>query len=181
MRAKCLWMACLVVAATGCGEGHVIFNVNALSFLQPSGDDTIHYDVPGGFTVDSSVSQFFALPGGFGKSTINNVSITGAAALVNATGAGSVLFDVFFAKSQAALFTGTPYVSASSGHVSGADTVPLLPPTTVSPGDTVFKSDSVWVGVRARITSDLPLLPHMTGRLRLTELNVQIVINDKIF
>jgi hypothetical protein len=180
MRAKWLCLMGLAGAAAGCGQGNLIFNVDVLSFL--SGADTIHYDLPGGVgPVDSSVSRFFALPGGFGKSTINNVSITGAATLYNATGGGNVLFDVFFAKTQATLFSGTPYVTASSGPVSGVDTVPLLPPTTVSPGDTVFKADSIWVGVRARITTNPPLTPHMTGQLRLTELNVRIVLNDKIF
>jgi len=182
MRGMGRWIACLAVAAaTGCGQGHVMFNVDALSFLRPSGDDNIPYDLPGGFTADSSVAQFFALPGGLGKSTINTVSITAAAALVNATGGGNMVFDVFFSKKQAGLFTGTPYVSAASGPVSGVDSVPLLPPTTVSPGDTVFNSDSVWVGIRAHLTSNPPLLPHMTGRLRLTELSVHIVINDKLF
>jgi len=59
--------------------------------------------------------------------------------------------------------------------------VQLLPPTSVSPGDTVFNADSIWVGVRAQVTADPPLLPHMTGRLRMTELTVQIVLNDKLF
>jgi len=183
MRAKWLWVTCLAgAAATGCGEGRVIFNVDVLSFLRPTGGDTIHYDVPGGLTVDSTVSEFFALPGGFGKSTVNSVSITGAAALDNSGGGGSVVFDIFFAKSQAALFApGSAYVSASSGHVSGVQSVQLLPPTSVSPGDTVFNADSIWVGVRAQVTADPPLLPHMTGRLRMTELTVQIVLNDKLF
>ena len=180
MRLKWLWAIWLASAVTGCGQGHLVFNVDVLSFL--SGAGTMPYDLPGGVgPVDSTVSRFFALPGGFGKSTIDNVSITGAATIFNVTGGGNVLFDVFFAKTQGALFTGTPYITASSGPVSGVDTVPLLPPTTVSPGDTVFNADSLWVGVRARITTDPPVLPHMTGQLRLTELNVRIVLNDKIF
>jgi hypothetical protein len=180
MRAKWLWGIWLMGAVAGCGQGNLVFNVDVLSFL--SGAETTNYDLPGGVgPVDSTASRFFALPGGFGKSTINNVSITAAATIYNATGSGDVIFDVFFAKTQAGLFTGTPYVTASSGPVSGVDTVPLLPPTTVSPGDTVFRADSLWVGVRARITTNPPLTPHMTGQLRLTELNVRIVLNDKIF
>src|SRR5207245_9894406 len=135
----------------------------------------------GWFNSDSVVAQFSTAPGWLWKSTLTTVSMPAAAALVNATGGGNMVFDVFFSKKQAALFTGTPYVSAASGPVSGVDSVPLLPPTTVSPGDTVFNSDSVWVGIRAHLTSNPPLLPHMTGRLRLTELSVHIVLNDKLF
>jgi hypothetical protein len=129
--------------------------------------------------VDSTVSQLFTLPPGFGKSSIDSVSVTAAASLENTAGAGSVRFDVFFAQAQGSLFTGTPYVTASSGPVSGVQTVALLPPTAVSLGDSVFSTDSLWVGIRARITTNVG--PNMVGQLRLTTIRLRIVVQDNIF
>ena len=183
MRAKWLWMTgltALVGAAAGaCGQGQAVFNVDVLSFLS---DSTVPYDVPGGVgPVDSTVSKRFSLPGGFSRSTVDSVSITGAAGLHNFSGGGTVVFDVFFAKNQGSLFTGTPYLTASSGHVTGDTTLSLIPPQTVSLADTVFHTDSLWVGIRARVTTDPPLLTHMIGQVRLTELRTHIVLNDKFF
>src|SRR5438445_10390901 len=114
MRAKWLCLMGLAGAAAGCGQGNLVFNVDVLSFL--SGADTMHYDLPGGVgPVDSSVSRFFALPGGFGKSTVNNVSITGAATLYNSTGCGNVLFYVFFVKHQSAVLSRMPCTAVTSG------------------------------------------------------------------
>ncbi len=173
----------LVLAAAllsaACGEGRAIFNVDVLSFLSAS-DSAKAYNVPGGIPqADSTVSRQFILPPGFGKSSVDSVSATAAASLENATGSGSVTFDVFFSKAQGSLFTGTPYLSASSGAVSGADTVPLLPPTTVSLADTVFNTDSLWVGIRARLNTNIG--PNMTGHLRLTQIRVRVVLQDKLF
>ena len=173
----------LVLAAallsTACGEGRAIFNVDVLSFLSAS-DSAKAYDVPGGIPqADSTVSRQFILPPGFGKSSVDSVSATAAASLENATGSGSVQFDVFFSKAQGSLFTGTPYLTASSGAVVGADTVPLLPPTTVSLADSVFNTDSLWVGIRARLSTNVG--PNMTGHLRLNQIQLRIVLQDKVF
>lgn len=172
-------IAALLVFVAACGEGRAVLNVDVLSFLSAS-DSTTPYNVPGGLPpVDSTVSQLFTLPPGFGKSSVDSVSVTAAASLENTAGAGSVTFDVFFSQAQGTLFTGTPYVSASSGPVSGVQTVPLLPPTAVSLGDSVFNTDSLWVGVRARITTNVG--PNMVGQLRLTTIRLRIVVKDNIF
>jgi hypothetical protein len=169
----------LLVAVAACGEGRAILNVDVLSFLQP-GDSVKNYDVIGGVPpVDSTISRQFTLPPGFGRSSVDSVQATAAAVLENATGSGNVTFQVFFAKTQAALYTGTPYVTAASGPVSGVQTVQLLPPTSVSLSDTVFNATDLWMGVRARITTNVG--PNMTGRLRLTRLMLRIVVQDKIF
>ncbi|HEY3219351.1 MAG TPA: hypothetical protein VGJ80_01345 [Gemmatimonadales bacterium] len=170
--------AALLVLLAACGEGRAILNVDVLSFLSAT-DSAKAYNVPGGIPpVDSTVSRRFILPPGFGKSSVDSVSATAAASLENATGSGSVTFDVFFSQTQGSLFTGMPYLSASSGAVSGADTVPLLPPTTVSLADTVFNTDSLWVGIRARLSTNIG--PNMTGHLRLTQIRLRIVLQDKI-
>src|SRR2546430_7565066 len=60
MRLKWLWAIWLASAVTGCGQGHLVFNVDVLSFL--SGAGTMPYDLPGGVgPVDSTVSRFFPL------------------------------------------------------------------------------------------------------------------------
>lgn len=172
-----VFAAALLLMVTACGEGNVILNVDVLSFLSAS-DSTKPYAVPGGLpTVDSTFSQRLALPPGFGKSTIDSLSASFSSQLENATGGGRVAIEVFFAKTQGALFTGTPYLSDSSGHVTGAQTVPLGD-NQVRFGDNVFTSDTVWLGIRARISTDLG--PVMTGRVRFTDMHVRVVIQDKI-
>jgi hypothetical protein len=171
--------AALLVLVTACGQGHAVLNVDVLSFLSSS-DSTTSYNVPGGLPpVDSTISREFSLPPGFGQSSVDSVSATAAAVVENATGSGSVTFDVFFAKSQSGLFSGSPYLSAASGTISGVDTVQLLPPTTISLNDQVFATDSLWVGIRARISTNVG--PNMTGKLRLTNLGLHIVVQDKVF
>jgi hypothetical protein len=171
-------LVALLVAVAACGEGRAIFNVDVLSFLQ-AGDSVKNYDVIGGVPpVDSTISRQFTLPPGFGKSSVDSVQATAAAVIENTAGGGNVTFQVFFAKTQAALFTGTPYVTASSGPVSGVQTVQLLPPTTVALSDTVFNATNLWVGIRARITTNVG--PNMVGRLRLTQLMLRIVVQDHI-
>jgi hypothetical protein len=175
---KALATALLVLVAA-CGEGRVILNVDVLSFLSSS-DSTTAYDVPGGIPqADFSIEQLFILPPGLGKSSVDSVAATAAAVIENTAGSGSVQFDVFFARTQGSLFTGTPYLTASSGPIVGADTVQLLPPTTVSIADTVFNADSLWVGIRTRISTNVG--PNMTGQFRLTTLGLRIVVQDKLF
>lgn len=172
--------AALLVFVAACGQGKAIFNVDVLSFLSSS-DSLKRYSVLGGVPqADTTISRQFYLPPGFGKSTIDSVSATAAASVIDTSGSGSVRFDVFFAKTQAGLF-GTPYLTANSGALSAPpdDSVPFLPPTSVSLADTVFNTDTLWVGVRMRISTNLG--PNMAGRFRLTDLHLRIVIADKLF
>ncbi|HLQ60046.1 MAG TPA: hypothetical protein VK113_11070 [Gemmatimonadales bacterium] len=171
--------AALLVFVAACGQGRAIFNVDVLSFLSSS-DSLKRYSVPGGIPqADSAFARRFYLPPGFGKSAIDSVSATAAASVIDTSGSGSVRFDVFFAKTQAAVFAGTPYVTANSRALVAPDSVALLPPTTVSLADTVFNTDTVWVGVRARISTNIG--PNMAGRFRLTTLRLRIVVADKLF
>jgi len=86
---------------------------------------------------------------------------------------------VFFSTRQGSVFTGTPYLTASSAPLVAGDSVSLLPPPSVSLADTVFNTDTVWVGIRARIATNLG--PNMTGRLRLQDLHLRIALQDKLF
>jgi len=176
-RLGAVWLSAAFVA---CGAGRAIFNVDVLSFLAASGDDVIPYNVIGGVPqIDIDSSAQFSLPPGLGRSTTDSVQLTGAAVLENVTGSGDVAFQVFFAQTQGSLFTGTPYISTPSVTVAGPDTVPFLVPTTVSLSDTVFNATDLWVGIRIRLSTNLG--PNLTGHLRLTQLGVRVVLQDKVF
>ena len=178
--------ALILAAALGsaaCGEGRAIFNVNVLSFISPSGGDTIQYNVPGiiATSADSSIPpQKVLLPPGLGKSSVDSVQVTGAAIIENTTGTGSIQFRIYFSKSAANVYTTTPYIAAN-GTISGPQpsVVQLLPPTAVSLADSVFDADTLWVGVRAGITTNVG--PNLLGRVRLTVLGLRVVLQDKIF
>src|SRR5258708_3141549 len=108
----------LVVAAAllsaACGEGRAIFNVDVLSFMKPSGKDTIHYNLPTvlAFSADSFITpQKLTLPPGLGKSSVDTVQVTAAAVIENQTGTGSSVFEGYVAKDSAALYTTPPYVT----------------------------------------------------------------------
>ena len=98
----------LVVAAAllsaACGEGRAIFIVDVLSFIQPSGKDTIHYNLPTvvAFSADSFITpQKVSLPPGLGKSSVDSVQVTAAAVIENTTVTGSIQFQVYFSKDSA--------------------------------------------------------------------------------
>ena len=177
MKRLCLGILSAGILAS-CGRGNAILNVDVLSFLS-SADSTTDYSVFGGIPqADSTVSRRFTLPPGFGKSSVDSVTASLSSVVENATGGGRVTLQVFFAKQQGGLFIGTPYVSDSTGHLVGADTV-FLGTNKLSLADSVFNTDSLWVGIRARISTDVG--PAMAGRVRLTDMHVRIVLNDKIF
>jgi hypothetical protein len=179
MKATVLALAIVAgVLSSGCGKGNAILNIDVLSFL-PGTDSAKAYNVPGGIPqADSTISRQFSLPPGFGSSTVDSVSATIASVLQNTTGGGNVTLQVFFARTQAALFMGTPYVTATSGAVSGLQTV-NMGSSRISLSDTVFNAADVWVGIRARISTNAG--PNMTGQLRLTNLSLRVVLQDKVF
>jgi hypothetical protein len=111
---------------------------------------------------------------------VDSVQVTAAALIENQTGTGSIVFQVYFAKDSAAVYTTTPYVTGN-GTISGTQpsTVPLLPPTSVSLADSVFDTDQLWVGVRAGISKNAGA--DLVGRVRLTTVSLRIVLQDKIF
>jgi len=167
--------AALLVFVAACGKGNVILNVDVLSFLSAS-DSTKGYTFPITGTFDSTISRRFSMPPGFGNSSVDTVTATVASSLENATGAGSVILQVFFAQTQGGLFTGTPFLADSSGPVSGVQTVPLGK-SSLPLSDPIFNSDSLWVGIRARLTTTTA---PMSGQLRFTDIHLRIVLQDNI-
>lgn len=183
---KALGAALLVVAGVAaCGQGRAIFNVDVLSFIQPSGKDTLSYNFPATpITVsrDSFVPpQKVSLPSGLGNSSVDSVSVSLAGRADNQTGTGSATFEIFFAKDSAAVYSGSPYIVAT-GTITGPQpsTVLLLAPDTVSLADSVFNTNTLWVGVHAGFTQNAGVT-GLSGTLRLTLLNLRIVLQDKVF
>ena len=182
---KALAAALLVIAGVAaCGQGRAIFNVDVLSFIQPSGKDTVVYNFP---TTPIAVSrdsflpaQKISMPSGLGSSSVDSVSVSLAGAADNQTGTGSAKFEIFFSKDSAAVYAGSPYITAT-GTISGPQpsTVLLLAPDTVSLSDSVFNTNTLWVGVHAGFTQNAGT--GLSGKLRLTLLNLRIVLQDKVF
>ena len=171
-----LWLA---VAVAACAASRVVLTVDVLSFLRPDSLDAFSFHVPGGVgQTDLTVSRPFTLPSRFGPGNVDSVQVTAGAILESTQGGGNVTLDVFFAKDEASLFLGQPYVDATA-TVSGVQTDTLLPPTTRSVNDTVFSTPNVWVGVRARFATDPG--PDLVGRLALTVLQLRVVMHDQGF
>src|SRR5258708_24459139 len=118
---KALAAAALLALVIAWGQGRAIFNVDVLSFMQPSGRDTIPYTLPPSpitITADSFIpAQKISLPSGLGNSSVDSVSVTAAAVVDNATGTGSVTFEVFFAKDSATAYGGKIGRASCRGRV----------------------------------------------------------------
>ncbi|MGH7615302.1 MAG: hypothetical protein ACREMW_14830 [Gemmatimonadales bacterium] len=181
IRLCCLAAVVGAAVALGCGEGRVILNVDVLSFIGDQGRDTVHYTVPGGATVtiDNPPVEVTLLKG-LGNSTVDSVTLTVGANVENQTGGGKVKFQIFFAGSQAGVYSGTPYAQ-DSAIVSGADTALLLPAPVPLVGDSIFGQNQIFVGVRLVVTANPPLLPAMDGKLRLSTVRLRIILQENVF
>jgi hypothetical protein len=176
-RAAALGALWLAVALAACGAGHVVLTVDVLSFLRSEGLDAFSFGIRGGVPqTDLTAARLFSLSSRFGPGNVDSVEVTAGAILESTQGGGSVALDVFFAKDEASLFTGQPYVSATA-TVSGVQTDTLLPATARSVNDTVFNTPDVWVGVRARFATDPG--PDLVGRLAMTVLQLRVVLHDQ--
>ncbi len=170
-------IALAVVLAGACGEGHAIFDIDVFSFLK-SGADTLHYTIPiatPGTNVRNTPIKM-NLIGGFGKSVVDTVTITGGANLVNNTGTGTVTFRLYFAADSASTYSGTPVLTAG-GSVNGAGTTAIGSQATLI-GDTLFNRQTLWVGVEARVAVSTPPLD---GKVQVTALRLRIVLKPKLF
>src|SRR5947209_10606114 len=176
-RAAALGTLCLRMPLATCRPSRIVVTVGVLSFLRADSLDAFSVGVRGGVPqTDLTVSRPFSLPSRFGPGNVDSVAVTAGAILESTQGGGTVALDVFFAKDEAGLFIGQPYVSAKA-TVSGVQTDTLLPATTRSVNDTVFNTPNVWVGVRARLATDPG--PDFVGRLALTVPQLRVVMNDQ--
>jgi len=178
-RAAAVGTLCFAVALAACGASRIVLTVDVLSFLRSDSLDAFSFGVRGGVPqTDFTAARLISLPSRFGPGRVDSVAVTAGAILESTQGGGTVALDVFFAKDEASLFTGQPYVSTHA-TVSGVQTDTLLPPTTRSVNDTVFNTPNVWVGVRARVATDPG--PDLVGRLAVTVLQLRVVMHDQGF
>jgi hypothetical protein len=175
------WLVALagLTVAAACGEGRAIFNVDVLSFIGGEGRDTLHYIFPGGTSgqVENPPVEVTLLQG-LGNSTVDSVTLTVQAAVENQAGSGKVKFQVFFSSSATGLYLTAPYAE-DSAVVSGVQSDTLRPIPVQLASDSVFGQSTVYVGVRALVDADPG--PTMDGRLRMTQVRLRIVLQDKIF
>lgn len=177
-----IFLSGLLVLVAACGEGRAIFNIDAYSFMQGTGKDTIPYAIPSLSSGSASTTQKINLPPGFGSSGVDSVRITtGNANLINTAGTGTIGFQLFFAGDSAGTFT--------------ADTALNINPTTVGPGadtaaviitgdlssvvDSLFSQETLWMRVQAS-GSNAGATP-VTGKAVLTALQIRVVLKDKVF
>jgi hypothetical protein len=177
---KALFVVLLAAAVAACGEGRAIFNIDAQSFMEGGGKDTIPYAVPPASSVTASTVSNITLPPGFGSSTVDSVRITnGGANLINATGTGTIGFQLFFAADSAGTFTGPAALSVPVTTVNGAQTVPVTITGDLSPSvAALFASDKIWM--RIAITGTNAGATPVTGKGVLTALQIRVVLQDKI-
>jgi len=171
------WLVVAVGAAVllGCGEGHVIFNVDVLSFLNTA-DDTVHYPspIPPGTTIESPPISFRLPPGLGSKATVQSLSVTTADSVHNASGSGQVKFEILFGADSSTLYTTAKAYAKDSVVVSGVKDTVLAPDSVPIIGDTLFTNDHLFMGVRLTTGSGV------TGRLRLSVLQLRIVLQDHL-
>ncbi len=167
-------LACLVAA---CGEGRAILNIDLLSFFPSAALDTA-YSVPGGTSLTLAVNPVEITTVALGGSVIDSAHVTVAAEVRNTAGSGSIEFEVYFDESVVTLFAPGNLVAADTATVSGAGTVTLAPPPFRVGDPAVFTNDRFWVGVR--LVGSANVGPSMTGRVQVSALGVQIVVQDEL-
>jgi len=177
MRAKWLWVVALSAATAGCGEGRAIFDIDVFSFLSAANAASLPYfgPLPSGVP-DTIPAQTVNSLGIGGSSIVDTVRLTGTVDFENATGTGSVSFQVYFDTVKSTVYTGAPAFSVSGAVTPGATTtspfdIPNLP-DALKP---FFLASTVYVGIRASATGTIQ------GTAKLSALRARIVIEDKIF
>lgn len=175
----CFVLLLAVVAA--CGEGRAIFNIDAQSFMQGTGKDTIPYAIPPASSGTVSTTQKITLPPGFGSSTVDSVRITnGSASLINAGGTGQIGFQLFFAADSAGTFSTPAALNIPATTVTGAQTVPVTITGDLSSSvNALFSSDQIWMRIAATGTNGGATI--VSGKGVLTALQIRVVLQDKIF
>jgi hypothetical protein len=164
--------------AAACAEGRAIFNVDVLSFIADQ-TDTVPYAAPPipGIYDTTTVPIELSLLSGLGDSKVDTVRIDVAADLLNVQGTATVYYELHFEADSAAVYTGTPYFSAS-GSVNGPG-VTSLGGTVDNITDPLFSEPTLWVGIRVRVDNSLG--STILGRLALSALDLRIVLDDRVF
>ena len=175
-------LACALLAmVAACGQGRAIFNVDAYSFMQGTGKDTIPYLIPPATPATASKVQKINLPPGFGSSVVDSVRITtGNANLVNTGGSGMIGLQLFFASDSAGTYTAPTALNIPATAVTGSQTVAVAITGDLSGAvDSLFRQETVWMRIAATGTNGGAT--PVTGRGVITALVIRVVIQDKVF
>jgi hypothetical protein len=177
---KALLVGLLAIVAA-CGEGRAIFNIDAQSFMEGTGKDTIPYVIPPASSGTVSTTQRITLPPGFGSSNVDSVRITnGGITLMNTAGAGTIGFSLFFASDEAGTFTAPAALIVPDASVSGAQNVPVVISGDLSGTvNSLFANDVIWMRIAA--TGNNGGVTPVTGKGLITALQIRVVLQDKIF
>jgi hypothetical protein len=180
MRAKWLRVAWLASAVAGCGQGHVIFNVDVYSFIKGTGQDTIPYFVVTGTDSASSTPQRIDLPG-VGSSFVDSILVNGKVNFENDSGAGTIGLQMYLAGDSAGTFNSSalaltvPDAAVSGNGVTPDTIVGRLNAAVLQ----LFTGRQVWVRFQARGTN--PGLTLLAGKAVFKTLWLTVVVNDKFF
>ena len=178
-----LGLAAALLAAGGCGEGRVIFNVDVYSFLRGTGQDTIPYAVPP-LTPNlavSNVPERFRLLQGAGNSVVDSVRFTGTANFVNQLGSGTIAFQLYIAADSAGTYSPAGLaINLPPSSVSGTNTTPVTIAADLSGSlKLLFTEPELWVRMVAAGSN--PGVTPVVGKMVLTSLQLRIVLQDKLF
>lgn len=167
-----------VALGAACAEGNAIFNVDVLSFLADQ-TDTIPYAAPPipGIYDTTTVPVELSLLSGLGDSRVDTVRIDVVADLLNVQGTATVYYELHFEADSAAVYTGTPYFSAS-GSINGPG-VTSLSGSVDNITDPLFSETTLWVGMRVRLDNSSG--STILGELALSALDLRIVLDDRVF
>jgi len=178
---KALLVGLLAIVAA-CGEGRAIFNIDAQSFKQGTGKDTIPYAIPPATSGTVSTFQRINLPPGFGSSGVDSVRITtGNITLLNSAGQGTIGFTIYFASDSAGTTTAAPALSIPATAIGpGADTaaVPISGDLSATVND-LFTQEVLWMRIAASGTNTGAVIA--SGKGAITALQIRVVLQDKVF
>jgi hypothetical protein len=171
----------LALLAAGCGEGRAIFNVDLYSFLLADGSATQLYAAPPGVSDTVQDVTQVSLLGGLQDSGVDSLTFIGTLSFENAAGGpGTVGFEVFFDTSQTNLFMGSAPLSIVSAV--GPGTTTTLVSDTVEVTSTlkdIFVQPSIYVGLR--IIAANPQATLLQGQVRVTALDMRLIVQEQVF
>ena len=182
MKVKWLGAALGCAVLAGCGQGRAIFNVDVASFLKGTGSDTVSYAVlPGVSGSAGPPAQQITLPG-VGSSIVDSVRAFGILDLRNATGSGTIGFDVYLAADAPG--TSNPSAKAITVPIKTVSGTRTTPDTIRADLSTAFKSlfagTQLWIRFVGNGSADPGITP-LQGQAVLTTLQLTVIISDKFF
>jgi hypothetical protein len=168
--------AALVLA---CGQGNVILDVDLLSFQPSLADTSPAFPVPGGFTISDSIPVFGAhlLKGLQSKTTVDTVTLSLGASVLNTSGSGTVKIKIFFGQDSLTTYSAPIDTASASVTFTQPDTLPLGPLDIPLTASNIFSGDQVWIGVKASVAATTA----MNARYALNRVRLRVVLSDKIF